>query len=128
MKKALFFLLSICCLWQIKAQTVTPISKEEALEIVRAKFPGQDVDYYISSDYFAYGWTVFVDAEPMKGWEHDCYICRFPNTRPQPSYVPSVSITQLKMPPTTGTFEPLEVKNRYGVTSTVKPRVVKKLI
>ena len=54
------------------AQTAKSISKDDALAIAQKQFVGKDVDYYILSNSTSAVWNIFVDAEPMKGWQHNC--------------------------------------------------------
>lgn len=72
----------------VMAQQTYPVSKERALSVVQSLFHGQDVDFYLCEDAvlnvrsrgenFTFSqsdtWTFFVDAEPLKGWEHDYYL------------------------------------------------------
>lgn len=69
-------------------------------------------------------WTFFVDAEPMKGWEHECYKVDVPKLvlESELSNIPLKKF-KLKIPPA-GNFVPVSVKNRYGDKSNVKPFVV----
>lgn len=60
------------------AQTAKRISKDDALAIAQKQFVGKDVDYYILSNSTSAVWNIFVDAEPMKGWQHDCYVLTIP--------------------------------------------------
>lgn len=60
------------------AQTAKSISKDDALAIAQKQFVGKDVDYYILSNSTSAVWNIFVDAEPMKGWQHDCYVLTIP--------------------------------------------------
>lgn len=62
------------------AQVQRYVSKQKALSIVQEKFRGQDVDYYLIDENKSPTWQVFVDAEPMKGWKHDCYVIRIPKS------------------------------------------------
>lgn len=62
------------------AQVQRIVPKEEALSIAQAQFRGQDVDYYLIDENMSPTWQVFVDAEPMKGWKHDCYVIRIPKS------------------------------------------------
>lgn len=62
------------------AQVQSYVSKQEALSIAQAQFRGQDVDYYLIDENKSHTWQVFVDAEPMKGWKHDCYVIRIPKS------------------------------------------------
>jgi len=47
---------------------------ESALNFVKHDFKGRDVDYFLLQDDSETDWTIFVDAEPMKGWSHECYL------------------------------------------------------
>lgn len=123
MKRKLFLTVLLSCLFFIPA-TARNVTVEEGLAILQNRFAEEDVDFYLLEDNNESQWTIFVDAEPMKGWEHNCYLCRFPKqflplTRPLP-----VSQTLYKLPPD-GTLTPLVVKNRYGERATEKPRVNK---
>ncbi len=123
MKRKLFLTVLLSCLFFIPA-TARNVTVEEGLAILQNRFAEEDVDFYLLEDNNESQWTIFVDAEPMKGWEHNCYLCRFPKqflplTRPLP-----VSQTLYKLPPD-GILTPLVVKNRYGERATEKPRVNK---
>ena len=95
-KRFKFLFLLLCCLISSSAiaqQRLRNVSKQEAFSLVKDKFSGQDVDYYLCEDPVlkiegennfpdpsqSGTWTFFVDAEPRKGWEHDCYIVRVVN-------------------------------------------------
>lgn len=138
-KKINFLCLLFCCLTASPAiaQRVRNVSKQEALSIAKMGFYGQDVDYYLCEDAvlnvrsegqnlsFSQSdtWIFFVDAEPLKGWEHDCYlICVTKRVRTDQS--PVSRITKFRLPPN-GNFTPLEVKNRYGKWANQKPHVKK---
>ena len=114
------------CLLSLTASAQTySVSEKEALEIAQRQFQDQDVDYYIQDYTASTNWVIFVDAEPMKGWQHDCYLLAIPKT----SAVPATATTPkakilLKLPPT-GNYKPLEVKNRYGSNANATPRVPK---
>jgi hypothetical protein len=106
------------------------ISANDAFTVVKNMFQGQDVDYYlrVETGTSAY-WYIYVDAEPTKGWNHDCYFYqiakRQDETTPIDSIVPRTKV-KLQHPPKNSTFLPLSVKNRYGDNSKSKP-VVKKV-
>lgn len=139
-KKATFLIVLLCCLISSSAiaqQLMRSVSKQEAFSIVKSYFSGQDVDYYYcdkpvfevtDKDRYIYAsqnntWEFFVDAEPMKGWEHDCYI--FSIAKKIGKYQsPAPLSTKFRLPPM-GNFSPLEVKNRYGVRAFQKPYVKK---
>lgn len=134
------FCLLVSCLSPsyVMAQQTRPISKEEALSLVKGRFAGQDVDYYLCTDDLLdvkdkegnsftasqnNWWTFFIDAEPMKGWEHDCYLVRV-TKRIEEYHSPAVIPVKFRLPPN-GNFIPLEVRNRYGTRASHKPRVSK---
>lgn len=139
MKKLKLLCLLLCCLTASSAiaQQVRNVSRQEALSIVKMNFNGQDVDYYLCEDAvlnvrsegqnlsFSQNdtWTFFVDAEPMKGWEHDCYLVRVAK-RVGAYQSPAPLETKFRLPPN-GNFTPLDVKNRYGVRASQKPHVKK---
>ncbi len=126
MKHSTSFLLLICCLFSVTTYAQTSVSKTDALAIAQRQFQGQDVDYFILEDNSQPQWNIFVDAEPLKGWEHDCYILTIPKTiaTSVASAVPS-SKQAMKMPPTSGNYVPLLVKNRYGNVANTAPVVAK---
>lgn len=70
--KFTLFCLMMCCLLTTTALAQThSVSQEEALSIAQQQFQGKDVDYFILQGGSKATWTIFVDAEPMKGWEHE---------------------------------------------------------
>lgn len=118
--------LLMCCILSSAAFAQThSVSKAEALTIAQRQFQGKDVDYFILQDNSQTAWTIFVDAEPMKGWEHECYVLTVPKTITTSvnAAVPSSKVER-KLPPS-GNFAPLSVKNRYGTNANSKPTVVK---
>lgn len=58
----------------VSAQLKVSVSEQEALALVQEQFEGKDVDYYLVQNSQKGVWSIFVDAEPQKGWEHDCYL------------------------------------------------------
>lgn len=100
------------------------VSQRDALAIAQRQFAGKDVDYYILSNSSSTVWNIFVDAEPMKGWQHDCYILTIPKSTTSniSAIVPKKELR--KMPPAED-YAPLSVKNRYGVNANSKPQVRK---
>ena len=116
----------MCCILSSAAFAQThSVSKAEALTIAQRQFQGKDVDYFILQDNSQTAWTIFVDAEPMKGWEHEYYVLTVPKTITTSvnAAVPSSKVER-KLPPS-GNFAPLSVKNRYGTNANSKPTVVK---
>lgn len=102
-------------------QELEDVSQERALEMVKDAFFNKDVDYYLCTDSVD-KWTFFVDAEPLKGWEHKCFIATIPKKiLAGRSVFPN--LTTLQLPPS-GNITPVEVKKRYGINSTEKPNVI----
>ena len=62
----------------VSAQLMRMLTKQEALDLAKAQFSEQDVDFYLVKDSNSQFWQIFVDAEPLKGWEHSCYMLYFP--------------------------------------------------
>lgn len=138
-KKIKFLFLLLCCLINSPAiaQQMRDVSRQEALSIVKICFNDQDVDYYLCDDPVlnvmsegeklsflqSNAWIFFVDAEPMKGWEHDCYVVSIAKKIGK-YQSPAPLSTKFRLPPM-GNFSPLEVKNRYGVRAFQKPYVKK---
>ena len=80
------------------------VTKDVALEYVKSKFTGKDVDYYGSLEtsplaignsistfsddvdpsfnpndpLYSKNWIIFIDEEPMKGWGHNCSVYFIP--------------------------------------------------
>lgn len=81
MKKIFTILLTLFCsvvLFQGMALNRV-VTKDEAFSLVKKEFANDaGLDYYLVQDGNASFWTFFVDAEPMKGWEHNCYTVRVP--------------------------------------------------
>ncbi|MDE6126750.1 MAG: hypothetical protein K2G30_07330, partial [Muribaculaceae bacterium] len=98
------------------------ITKNEALEVVKNLYQGYDCDYYHINDHATDVWTFFVDAEPLKGWEHDCYVVTIPKNAVNKALV-DPQIQKLKMPPSLN-MTPAEVINRYGDNAFDKPQIV----
>lgn len=138
-KKIKFLFLLLCYLINSPAiaQQMRDVSRQEALSIVKMCFNDQDVDYYLCDDPVlnvmsegeklsflqSNAWIFFVDAEPMKGWEHDCYVVSIAKKIGK-YQSPAPLSTKFRLPPM-GNFSPLEVKNRYGVRAFQKPYVKK---
>lgn len=122
MKRLLFCAcLIMTCLFPTISIAQTIVLQRDALSIAKKQFVGKDVDYYILSNSSSPVWKIFVDAEPMKGWQHDCYILTIPKSTTSniSDIVPHKEFR--KMPPTEN-YAPLSVKNRYGVNANSKPR------
>lgn len=123
MKRKLFLTVLLSCLFFIPA-TARNVTVEEGLAALQNRFAEKDVDIYLLEDDSSRIWRFFVDAEPMKGWEHTAYLCRIPKQTTSPTNLFPIFQASCKLPPA-GTLIPLLVKNRYGERATEKPRVNK---
>lgn len=127
MKARITFLwVVMCCIFSSSAfAQLYSVSQTGALKIAQRHFQGRDVDYFILQENNSSVWSVFVDAEPMKGWEHECHVLTIPKIVPVPVDEAAPTLMQdLKMPPS-GNYVPLLVKNRYGSNANSKPAVAK---
>lgn len=104
-------------------QVERQVSQQEALAIAQKQFVGQDVDYFLLNGSTSATWDIFVDAEPMKGWQHDTYIVSIPKSIGVNDVI--VPNKVLQKTPLFGNYIPLLVKNRYGSNANSKPRVAK---
>lgn len=102
-----------------KSQTIS-LTQEDALSIVKEYYEDQDVDYYLCGN-SSTGWRIFVDEEPLKGWEHKCCLYTFHNSTNM-AIAPIPLKQDLLLPPNEDLI-PLDVKNRYGIRATEKPNV-----
>ena len=98
------------------------VTQDEAFSLVQQEFVGQDVDYYILSGRNLPVWKFFVDAEPMKGWQHDCYVLTVPKFTNSNGLILTPTMQYLTVPPSEN-YVPLLVQNRYGSNSNSKPVV-----
>jgi hypothetical protein len=74
----LFALIGALLFGSVQSRANNNIPIRVALAIAKKQFKGVDADYFMISDRNISYWSIFVDAEPMKGWEHDCYILKIP--------------------------------------------------
>ena len=98
------------------------VTQDEAFSLVQQEFVGQDVDYYILSGGNLPVWKFFVDAEPMKGWQHDCYVLTVPKFTNSNGLILTPTMQYLTVPPSEN-YVPLLVQNRYGSNFNSKPVV-----
>lgn len=149
MKTIMRILVLICLLVsQTGMAQYRQVSLDEALAVAKSLFKGRDVDYYqyelgvtqilppsvidtlitdiepnrigtIKDKY----WSIFVDADPLAGWEHEAYMIRVPKTTNLDT--PTYSESCLRCPPQGGSLIELSVKNRYGANALDKPMVKK---
>lgn len=110
------------------------VTEEEALEKAKTYIIEGDYDYYIGlkdestkPNFHELKWYVFVDMEPMKGWEHKCCLIKIPyhrfETAPQTNNIITPAVEKLTMPPLDVDLKPIEVKNRYGSKANYKINV-----
>lgn len=89
------------------------IERDDALIIAQNQFIERDVDYYILNDNNGQYWTIFVDAQPLQNWSHECYRLTVPKFTLKPlAQTTPTNIESLKMFPS-GDYQPLLVKDRY---------------
>lgn len=129
MKQVLFLVIfAVNCLFPavLFAQVVKYISEKDALVIARRQFIDKDVDYYILSvdSNNSTEWRFFVDAEPMKGWQHDCYILTIPKTTTKNINTLIPKMVLRKMPPKEK-YIPILLNKRYSANANFKPQVRK---
>lgn len=108
----------------IFAESVARFIMYNAVELAKKEFPGLDADYYFiekENDTSLY-WEVFVDAEPMRGWEHQCYIVSLPKQLGSSGTV-RLKKKSLTLPPQGVNLIPIENKNRYGANANAQPRL-----
>ena len=107
---------------QLQPEVATrSVPKQEALAEAQKYFAGKDADYYVDES-SSNEWRLYVDVEPLKGWQQDSYVLTLPKTVPVGvSVMPTVKVNA----PLLGNFVPLLVKNRYGNNANSKPRVAK---
>ena len=99
----------------------TAVSLDEAFAVAKRAFLGmQNVDYYLCED-STQRWTFFADPEPLKGWEHDCYLIYVPKVLNQGDLLGS-STAARRMPPD-GTLTPMLVSDYYESQGQIKPYV-----
>ena len=111
MKKILTLLLCLLTM-PLFAQFVATryeVSEDEAVDIAKNLFAGRDVDIYIG-DYSSADWLVFIDEEPLKGWEHWCTYLYVQKTRLFNIPI-RYSQSREKLPPSID-LRPKYVKNR----------------
>lgn len=130
MKKIFTILLTLFCsvvLFQGMALNRV-VTKDEAFSLVKKEFANDaGLDYYLVQDGNASFWTFFVDAEPMKGWEHNCYTVKVP--RVIDSSILSVPLRKTKQQmPGSEDYIPMELNSVKRINKTndiIKPYVPK---
>lgn len=124
MKKFLILVLCLLSFFGIKAQTAVSLS--QAVKAVEAQFTGQDVDYFQIIENNATHWKIFVDADPLKGWQHKCFVYSVPLTVTTSTTNIPLERKMFTLPPK-GNYRPLKVKNRYANVM-FKPAVSKETL
>lgn len=114
----------LCCfLLCLLTGAGTPITwnytLDDALEMAKSNFQGQDVDYYlVEQDVLPEMWVLFVDAQPNLGWEHECYLFFVHKEARTYPYKP---IKELYSIPPEESLIPLVVKERNKIQPLIKP-------
>lgn len=119
MKKVLLFVQLCLLTLTMNAVTMVHVSLEEALAVVKNHFIGQNVDYYLCGT--APSWKIFVDAEPLSGWEHTCYLYSIRRAHKDTENM-IVTCEELTLPPADD-MTPLDVQNFVSDTPNATPYV-----
>lgn len=119
MKKVLLFVQLCLLTLTMNAVTMVQVSLEEALAVVKSHFIGQNVDYYLCGSMPS--WKIFVDAEPLSGWEHTCYLYSIRRAHKDTENM-IVTCEELTLPPADD-MTPLDVQNFVSDTPNATPYV-----
>ena len=127
MKRLIIFLFLLeACIEVFSIGKARAITITQAVSYVEMTFyQYADADFYVGTDTIqgvAY-WLVFVDEEPMKGWEHDCVTYHIPMTIEGSNPIYYFRRTSLRRPPQGISLSPFQHYNRYGNHSSDKPYV-----
>lgn len=107
-----------------QSQNMRDVTKQEALAIAKSQFVEKDFDYYLVKSSNPNDWQIFVDTDPLKGWEHPCFMLYIPkNISSKGSTIHPIKIS-LKLPPDAD-LESLSVIDRGGNSCGEKPYVNK---
>ncbi len=121
--------LSICIAYSAEAATYQ-ISQEEAFLKIAADFENKEVDYYTLERFDGQEeqdvWRFFVDANPLAGWEHECYIYSIARSSSFPASLVKPSKQLLSLPPNDYKLVRYEITDHYGNNSST-PYIVKNL-
>lgn len=95
----------------------------EALSLVLEQFNNEEVDIYrlVNESSSQPKWRFFVDAHPMQGWEHDCYVVEITKTVGNDG---QDMITTLHRLPPKEEMEPVKVKSKVPQTTIAQMRTV----
>lgn len=101
------------------------VSEQQALELCKSQFGSEWIDFYVKKDSISDAWTFFVDAEPTKNWEHDCYLITISKNGPVVDATLIKNIQKLKFPPKDSyNYEPIDVSVnvpvKYGHTPNIQ--------
>lgn len=100
------------------------VTSTEALSEVQKRFTGRDVDYFLVENSSSELWTIFVDAEPLKGWSHESYLFNVSKKHdPDTSLIRILNEQKTFFPPEEA-LTPLNVKNRNSVMQSSKAKAL----
>lgn len=118
---------AILCTLSSFAQNIREVTLSEAYELASEIMNHKDVDYYYRETKTIF-WYIFVDAEPMKGWEHEAYIITIPKivstNASHNDIIESIKVKEVSYPQYSDLIE-LNVKKRYQSIANIKPFVKK---
>ena len=77
-RKLLQFLMLVSCRLSPALVQAMEVTRDDALYIAKQQFRNKAGDYFILEDDNEAEWTMFVDSDRMKCWEHDCYVLTIP--------------------------------------------------
>ena len=127
MKNFFFLTAALLCTVMTFAKDVTEsqeISLEKVLAYAQRHFEERDVDYYYLYNENDTTWSIFIDADPMANWEHECYVMTCPRYIPngQVFETQSWEFKMHRMPPK-GDYKPLLVSHKaYTKAANITPK------
>lgn len=125
MKKYIILLIILIAINKTsQGQPFAKLTLQDAVSHVSVYYEtNANVDYYVSTD-VAGKYSVFVDEEPGKGWEHNCTLYLV-NTRISggPNSTPEISVQHLRLPPQGMNLTPYYINNNFRNNASLKMHV-----
>lgn len=126
-RTVLFLIIAICGFinaGKVYAATY-PVTVEDALAMAKRQFSGQDVNYFLVDNGNDSSWTIFIDAEPMKRWGHECYTLTCPRSTSSLYMADVRAVKVLDQMPPEGDYTPLDVTATADFEKSREPHVPK---
>lgn len=117
-----------CCVFATASAQIRIVTQNEALTLLQQQFADRDVDYYTlttEGETVSSKWEFFVDADPLKGWEHECYVASCPRFTNNTGATPNIQLQRMNYPPDNIRLAPIAVTEHYGSNKHDKPYVVR---